>query len=407
MARSRSPERQPIRRRGRWLGIGTLIAVAVAIVGIVMFTRTDRGREEILTYTLNTVGGQLNGTLTVDRLEGNLLSGARLYDVEIRGLDDEVLIESDSAFIDYRLPTLLGGDIVIKDLVLYHPDIYLRRLPGDSLWNYQQILSDTVETPEDGEDRATLVERLQLINARIRVRTPWEPDDDLSGPARERESRVALADTSRIVVDSVEGGMLRTMYFAVEEAVLSDLLISSDEREGTRLMVESGRALAYIWADPPLRITEVNGQIGIRSGVVRFDAPRVVSGGSAVSTSGIVDLTGDEPRFDLVVEGNRIALRDLQWLYPPLPDRGDLGGRLTLETRPGGLFFMVRDGRLQTPDTRIVGDVGMLMGDTLRFTSVDLHADPLNVGTVQRMLPGSTPIDGLTIGSAVISRPES
>lgn len=393
---------KPVRHPEAWLGLGVAIAAVISIGLIAFLTRTDRGRAEVLEYTITAAGGRLNGSLGIERLEGSLLSGARVYGISLTGEDGDVLLSADSGYIEYDAPTLIGGDVVINSLVLHHADVFLRRAPGDSLWNYQAILEDTTPSDPSREPRATLIENLRLLNAEVTVRAPWEPSDDLSPAAREREVEIALSDTSRLVVERVPGGYVRTMYFALADIRASDLVIAPDERGGTFVRVDSVAGDVHLWSHPVMRLADLRGTLLFRDGVLSYDVKHVGVGSSSVTTAGVVDLNGDEPRYDLVVSGSRVALADLAWLYPPLPEDGRLTGDLELETRPEGLFFRVRGAELETPDTRIVGAFGMVIGDTLRFTEVDLEAAPLRVETVQRMLPGATPIEGLTIGSVVI-----
>lgn len=389
---------RPTRQPELWLGIGVAIAAIITLGFIGFLTRTDRGRAEVLAYTLSAVGGRLNGTLVVERLEGSLLAGARIYGVSLTDEHDDLLLRADSGYLEYETPTLIGGDVVINELVLYDAELFLHRMPGDSLWNYQAVLADTTPPDPEAPARATLIQNLRLVRADVIVRTPWEPDEKLSAEA-------ALADTGRLVVEEVPGGYLRTMFFAISEARASELVIAPDQRGGTYLRVDSAAGEVRVWREPPLILSDLQGQLALRDKMVRltFDPARIR--GSTISGGGTIDIRGDEPRYDMVFRGTRVALADLQWLYPPIPDEGSLRAEILLETRPDGLYFAARDALLETPDTRVAGSFGMVTGDTLRFIEVDLRAAPLRVETVQRLLPGSTPIEGLRIGSAVIESP--
>jgi hypothetical protein len=397
---------RPIRNPQLWLGIGATIAALITLGFLAFLTRTDRGRAEILAYTLGAVGGRLNGTLSIDHLEGSLLSGARLYGLSITDTEGEPLLRADSGYLEYEAPTLLGGDVVINHLVLYGADLFLHRFPGDTLWNYQAVLADTTPGEPDRVPRATLIERLRLVDARITVRTPWEPSDDLAPAEREREIHAALSDTGRLVVQEVPGGLLRTMRFDLTEVRGSGLVIAPNERGGTLAQVDSAAGEIRVWRDPPLELNDLRGRLHLANKIFSFVLDQGVAGKSGLSGGGRIDSTSGDQRYDLVFAGAAVALSDLQWLYPSIPDDGTLGGRVVLETRPEGFRFGISDALLETPDTRIAGDFGIVVGDTLRFTDVNLRAAPLRVETVQRMLPGSTPIEGLRIGSVVIESPE-
>lgn len=394
--------RTPFRRYGVWLLYGVALALLLAVGGVLFMTRTTWGRAQILEFTLGALGGRLNGGLTVDRLDGSVLTGARLYGVSLTDVDDVPLLVADSAFIEYNLATFVGGDVVIRRLTLYDPELLLLRMPGDSLWNYQAILQDTTQTTGGGAARATLIESLRLVDADVTVRMPWEPDPDLSPAGQRRELREALADTSRLVVDSVGTGLLRTMRFQVESALAGELLVAPDERGGTTLRVDSAAGEAFLYRDHPLRFRQVQGELALREGVLRYRAPSLVLADSRLTSVGVVDVTGEEPAYDLAFDADTIALDDLRWLFPAIPEEGGGEGRLWMETRPDGLLFLARDLRLSTPGTEIRGGFGMVLGDTLRFLETDLTADPLDVETVERMLPGGLPVEGLRIGAVEI-----
>ena len=146
------------RRWGAFLG-GMLGAMVLIGAILMAFTQTDRGRARILAITLETLGGQLSDSskLVVERLEGGLFTGARMYGIVLTDPAGRTMVASDSAYIDYQLPTFFGGDVVIDRLVLYHPDVLLYRLPGDSLWNYQAVLQDTTPHVPGHRGRATVI----------------------------------------------------------------------------------------------------------------------------------------------------------------------------------------------------------------------------------------------------------
>lgn len=397
-----------VRRPGVWFGVGVLIAIVLAAIAVASLTRSDWGRGQILRYTLETLGGRLTGSLVVERLDGDLFTGAKLYGLSILEPNGDPVLVADSAFIEYRVATFIGGDIVINRLVLFDPEMSLHRLPGDSLWNYQRVLQNPRAGPEGtGAGRATLIERLEVIDGTAVVRLAWEPERRIRGAAREQAIRAALADTSRLVVDSVPGGYARTMRFAVDSAALAQLTISPDERGGTALEIEAVRAEAYLWSGEPLAIEGLAGALTLREGVLRFALPRIVLPGSRAESTGLVDMTGEEPRYDLVVAGSGIDLADLQWLLPSLPDQGAISLRLWLETRPEGLLYLARELDVRAEDTRLVGEMGIIVGDTVRFVEADLRAEPLDLRTVRDLLPPTVPVDGLRLGALVVETPSS
>jgi hypothetical protein len=389
-----------------WLLAGAVWSVVVVGLVLALYTRTMWGRERVLAFTLETLGGQLNGTLRVERLTGNVFTGARLYNLSLEDEFGESLVTADSAFIEYRLPTFLGGDVVIQHLELYSPRLSLMRLPGDTLWNYQRVLLDRDPDP-DAVPRATLIERMRLMDASVSIAMEWLDDPDLSPAEQQRILRGALTDTARLVAREVPGGYLRMMRVDARSALVTELYIAPDERGGTYLKVDSLHGDVRIWRDPPLQIRQLTGELNLREGLLRFNAPLIVLPASEVRSVGEIDLTDEEPAYDILMATERVAFQDMQWLYPRFPDEGGGALRLRLHTRPEGFFFFARDIDLRAPGTHVTGQFGMMLGDTIRFVDADLRADPLNIRTVEGLLPAGLPVRGLVIGGAEIQSPES
>lgn len=388
---------------------GVVAAIALVIAFLLLFTQTNPGRERILAITLETLGGQLSegSELVIVRLEGGMFTGARAYDLTLRDPAGREMVTADSAYIEYRLPTFFGGDVVINRLVLHGAQVLLYRFPGDSLWNYQAVLQDTTPEVPGQRGRATILESARLVDAVVTVRLPWEPADDVTGAARDREIEAALSDTSRLAVESVPGGYLRTIVVRTPDTTVEDLTVAPDERGGTYLRIMQAAALVELYRDEPLRIEALQGELSMREGVVRYSAPLVQMPDSRVATSGVLDLTGDEPLYDLLVVGTDVALRDVQWLYPAFPDEGEATFAMQIETRPDNIYLRAADLDMRVPGTRLVGDFTVLMGDSLLFSDVSLRADPLDMNTVEGMLPVAIPVRGLQIGALEIESPAS
>ena len=386
-----------------WLLGGIAAGILLAVLLVAFLTQTAPGHERVLALTLQALGGQVDGRLRVDRITGNLLTGARLYDVGLYEEDGTPLLLADSAALEYRLPALIGGDVVLSYLVLYDAELYIYREPGDTAWNYQRVFPPSENT---GPGRATIIRRGRLVNTSVLVRSEWEPDERLSGAARERAIAEALADTSRLVVERAAGGLVRTMRFRLDEVLLSRVVIASEERGGRYIGIDSLAGTAWVWRDP-LYVRALEGQLALRNDRIEFQAAPVLLPDSRLAVAGVVDPSGEELQFDITVLGENLALSDLQWLYPRFPQQGQVELRLTMETRPEGTLYMARDMRFEAPGALIVGDVGMIVGDTVQFVNTALEAPLLEVPAVEAMLPTELPVEGLRIGRMEISTPRS
>lgn len=391
-----------------WLAGGLLLGAVVGGVVLYLASQTSRGQAEVLRFTLERLGRGIHGELRVARVRGNLLTGAWLYGVSLRTRDGQPFLVADSAYLDYTLRTLLTARINIERAELYQPQVYIRRLPGDSLWNYQDLFRDTSSVPRpEGPERHTYIDSAVVVNGRARVQLPWEPTPGLSARAQRAEVAEVLSDTSHLLVQRVRGGFLRTVNFTRLDGRFSAVRFAPGTEAGTYLRVDALAGIAQVYRDP-VRIVSLAGEVLSLDQQVQFHAPAVRLPNSRLGVAGRVYFPPetDEPYYDVFLVGEEIALRDMQWLYPRFPREGRGTLSLLVETRPDGTLFLARDARMQLPGTHVEGSFGMVVGDTLRFVDVDLRADPLRVATIEAMLPEQLPVVGLRIGAAEIRGPE-
>ncbi|HEX2206606.1 MAG TPA: hypothetical protein VHG93_02930 [Longimicrobium sp.] len=391
---------------------GVALGVALLFLLLNVVARTERGHEFVLQRTLSALGKNVRGgKLLIERIDGNLFEGAKVYGLRLQDNQGRAFIVADSAFLDYRVTTLISPRIQITRATLYEPEIYIFKLPGDTLWNYQAIFADT--TPRDPDrpriERVTIIDTIRLFNGIARVQTPWQPDTSLSPAAQRAEIAEALSDTSLALVDPVRGGYIRTMNFTRLYGRVSRVRFAPGTQTGSRIHIDSLRGVAQIFRKP-VQFNQVQGQIALLRDRMELDAPVLRLPNSTFAVSGVVRTDSfpawfpedEAPMYDLALRGDSVAFRDLQWLYPRFPAEARGALSLRIEHRPGGLMFLARDTDVRAPGTHLVGDFGMILGDTLRFVDVDMRADPIRVATVEKMLPEGLPVRGLVLGGVTI-----
>lgn len=391
---------------------GVAVGVLIVLLLLNIVARTQRGHDFVLTRTLAALGKNVQGDLAIERIDGNLFEGAKLYGLRLTDKQGRAFLVADSAFLDYRVTTLLTPRIHITRATLYDPEVYVFKLPGDSLWNYQAIFARGTprDTTRPQVERATRVDTLRMINGTVRLQTPWAPDSTL--PARQRRALIAdaLSDTSLALIDSVPGGgYIRTMNFTRLNGRLTRVRFAPGTRAGSRIHLDSLRGTAQIFRDT-VQIRQLQAQVALLRGHVELDVPVIALPGSRLALFGVVRTDSfptwfdrdKAPMYDLSFTTDSVAFRDLQWLYPRFPAeaRGKLS--LRIEHRPEGLMFLGRELDLRARGTHLVGDFGMILGDTLRFVDVDVEAEPISTATLERMLPQGLSVQGLVLGGVQI-----
>jgi autotransporter translocation and assembly factor TamB len=378
-----------------YIGIGILAGLLVAMLAILLLTRTQWGMERARSYVVGWLEDRVEGELRLGRITGpGLLGGVVIHDFGIVDERGRPFVIADSAELVYSWRTLLAGRIVLDRVSLYQPRVYFEKLPGDTIWNFEHIFPPAVpETP--AERRLIMFDDARIINGRAVIRMPFEPDQP-----------VAAADTARIILEPVPGGLARTMIFEDVNARLTRVIWESPIEHGRLFDIQTVQGRGYVWREP-FMIRNGRGTVTTRDSIIAFDLPEVALPSSNAGILGrVVARTGTND-LDIRVDGQRVSFTDLQWLHPNLPDEG--GGSLVLhiQTQPNGTLWLAEDARLSTRGTTIAGTVGIVTGDTVYFTRVDLRASPLDLDLIERLLPGTLPVEGLLVGTVEVRGPLS
>src|SRR4051812_27874556 len=197
-----------------WAAGGVLLGAALAFLVGNIVARTRPGHEWVLYQTLKALGGAIQGgKLTVARVDGNLFEGAKLYGISLVDEQGRAFILADSAYAKYDVRTLLAPRIEIDSLTMYRPRIWVFKLPGDTLWNYQQIFRDTTvrDTTRPRLERSTGLAFVRMVNGTVRVETPFRADTALPAREQQRLIREFLSDSGAVIIRRVPRGYVRTV----------------------------------------------------------------------------------------------------------------------------------------------------------------------------------------------------
>ncbi|HSK20972.1 MAG TPA: translocation/assembly module TamB domain-containing protein [Longimicrobiales bacterium] len=384
-------------RLAGYIAIGVLSGLLLAAGIIFLLSRTDWGMERVRGFAVSWLEERVDGELRIGRITGpGLLGGVVIHDFGIVDPKGRPFLATDSIELNYNIRTLLGGSVVLNNVVLYGPEIVLEQLPGDTAWNYQYVFPD--RTPGEDEPRTRrliLFNDARVVDGTATVRIPIEPGD-----------QIETGDTARIIFDRLQGGLARVMRFEQLNARLDRVIWESPLEPGRLVDIQSLQTRGFVWRDPFI-VEDMRGTLTMRDTIVAFDLPEVELPGSRAAVLGSVILEDGRNNIDVRVESSRVALRDLQFLHPQIPEEGGGSVLLRIKSQPDGILFLAEDARLSTPGTSIAGSFGVVTGDTLYFTNVDLRASPLDVQLIERILPGGLPVDGLLVGTVEVRGPLS
>jgi translocation and assembly module TamB len=389
-----------VSRSLRTLGFVVLalaIALALAVAALLFFTRTEVGLERVRRVVVHQLERRVQGDLRIERItsERGFLGGATIHRLEIADTLGRPFVRADSLRLSYGLRDLVAGRISFSRVSIDGAEVYLERLPGDTLWNFQRIFADTTPGEAGGAGPLILFEQARITNSRLVVRYPWAPDEPIEEPD----------DTARLILREAPGGLVRELRFEDVNADLPQVLWESPLEEGRMFRVRSLSTRGYIWEDP-FDLRDLRGVVTMRDSVIAFDIDRFQLPATRGSGLGRI-ITGEETRYDIEIDGDEVALADLRWLYPPLPEEGGGNLKFRIQTVPQGTLWLARDARIRTPTTEMAGNFGIVTGDTLYLTEIALRASPLDLELLERVLPIEIPVEGVLVGTVEVEGPIS
>lgn len=117
--------------RVAWRVLAALLALAVALVAtVIIVLHTDWGREQVRKRVEAQLGGTVNGTLSIGKLEGSVLGEFTLVDVTIRDAEGRVAVYAPDVDIDYNPWALLWDRFDASSVALPGVKITAATLPN-------------------------------------------------------------------------------------------------------------------------------------------------------------------------------------------------------------------------------------------------------------------------------------
>lgn len=382
-----------------------LMLVTVALVGVLVLTGTDWGRERVRRYAQGMVNGMIHGRASIGRISGNLLTGMTVHDFAITDSAGKPFVAVESFRANYKVMSLLRKHVWLEDAVLVRPLIVLDR-PPNGQWNWARIFPrDT--TPKPASQQTSWGDWLRFTNARVIdgqlvVRTPWKPSEGLkTQAARDSAVRDALGGGSRLMISQVPGGFQKTVQLDSVTATIPLLRLSQPGLKDRLLEVSSLTMKAYPFRPPAALVRDMKGIFPFNNDSVWWKGAYAALPQSRVSGDGTyVFNTGD---MTMTVHSDPSSFADMRWVYPRLPDGH---GRFDLKLLWKGALqdYTFSRADVVTGTAHVNGGMGLRLGDTLTIHDTDLRFTGVDTRLLEQLVPHLTvPRRGMLAGRAAVS----
>ena len=379
----------------------TLLSTLATILGVVTsMTATRPGRQLLARIASEEIASVIRGRLSVREISGSFLRSLVLDDVVIRDTLGGMLATISRIEVSYTLPQLLAGQIVLSNVLLDSPNLLLKKMPSGRL-NLKEVLR-LGEGTGTGPSPLIQFRNVRIDDGRIRIETPWAPDDTVTTAAGLQAAlAIERAKLGRVIEDTPDG-YRKVVTIENLTARLRQVTVSSPD--GLPLTIDIDSLWVDI-SDPQLSFRHAIGRVQVPGDSLVFSLEHAQLPHSTVVGGGVVVFREGTEFFDFTLTSSRAALIDFLWVSRDFPD---LRGRTVFAARtesPERAAFVLRDLSLSGADgAHLEGQLTVIKDDRrgLGFRDLDLQSRNLDLDMIRPFID-ALPFYGSVTGRTVLA----
>nr|MDQ2667570.1 hypothetical protein [Gemmatimonadota bacterium] len=381
------------------------VVLVVAVVAVWLLTNTDFGRERSRRFVLGILQGQTHGIVKIDAVHGNLLSGATLTHFTITDSAGHPFLKTDSVSLRYVLSNFLSSKLNFDNVVLYHPDVVVARLPNGP-WNYR-ILWPATPPPAPGDTTPGWGSTVHLTNVTVvdgfvTVRSPWAPREGVSARVRDSLLKAALSASSRLLIAEAPGGYQKIVTLERLNGKVPFIRWADPKYKTRYVQVASMTMDAFPFRPPAAKVRAATGNFEFNDDSLWWKGASGRLPNTALKADGMYNMNSGDMRLSLAL--SPAAFADFDWLPIKVPRTG--GGNLAMSVvwRGAAQDYVMRHADLHTGGAHLTGDLGVVVTDTLVFHDANVRFTGLTTKQIEDVIPGVTfPRQGVLSGRAKFS----
>ncbi len=332
-------------------------------------------------------------------MEGNLLSGARLVDVEITDSAGAPFLAADTVAFHYDLHSLVSSRLYFHDVRMVRPVVHLTQPPGGGPWNYQRIFPGSAKTRADtvpGLGSWIRIRSMRVVHGKLIMRSAWSPADSLTDGPRQAAIADALSWDSRPWIVRVDGGFQQIREALRIDGVFPLLQLADPDSAARIVQVDSLSTVAFPFRPPAADVRQFAGRLVLTQDSLRIHQARLVLPGSRVTLEGSYALNSAGASAGWAnVDASQLTLGDLRFARPTLPSGGGaLQARASHED--GDTHIALSGMDLHAEGATVRGSADLHLGNGFRLGPSDLRIQDLDTRVAQDLAPGaSLPLSGV------------
>jgi TamB, inner membrane protein subunit of TAM complex len=261
-----------------------LVLVLTLVIGAtaaaVIVSQTAWFKNWLRGYIVRQANLYLNGTLSIERLGGNLFFGIEMENIGV-SMDGSQVVAVKDVGLDYSVFQLLTKGLSVDSIRLDQPVIYLRR-EGDT-WSLSRLVKkQETEADRRGPAYPIAVDTIGIANGSVVVESP--------------------VGTSGVQVPKRFDHLDAKLSFAYEPV---------------RYSIEISH-VSFRGSEPALAVNALSGGIAVRDDTVFVEKLALRTAESSVSVDGAVQQYLSSPILNLEISSDKLSLPEIARLVPAL-----------------------------------------------------------------------------------------
>jgi translocation and assembly module TamB len=261
-----------------------LMLVVGATAAAIIASQTAWFKNWLRGYIVREAGEYLNGTLTIDRLGGNLFFGLELQNIGV-SMDGRQVVAVEDLGLDYSIFELISSGLSVDQIRLNKPTLHLRR-DGDT-WSIGRLIKRE------------------------------EQEADREGPMRPISiGEIHITDGS-VVMDGPVGtsGVALPKRFDRVDATLAL------EYEPVRYSINVSQ-VSFRGSEPEIALNAFSGGVSVRDDTMYVESLALRTAETSLTIDGAVEQYLSTPVFAMQISSDRFSLPELARVVPALAGIG-------------------------------------------------------------------------------------
>ncbi|MGQ0539368.1 MAG: translocation/assembly module TamB domain-containing protein [Gemmatimonadaceae bacterium] len=377
----------PRRRTVVLASAAVLLSIGVVLIALVVgLTRTDPGRQLIRRYVISELSQRVRGKVYLGRFRGSIFGDVSVDSVEIRDPNDSLFLASGPVSARFRPGDLIDRRIRIALASVTRPVIHVRK-DSAGTWNFRSLFPagpPKAPAATRGFGDYVVLDSLRIRDGEFALTMPWEPDDTLRGAKRDSAIAFNLTRADR-EVRRAGNGFARTFRWSDIRLDAGYVRVAHPDSAGQFFQIHR---LDVDESVPPLEFSKARGTLrllgdSLWADLAHFELPDSRARGNAKVWWG-----SDPTRYEVSIDAQRVALRDIAWVYETLPREG--GGstelRITNARDPDIIDYVLTDMDVRTGNSRLRGAMTFAVGGpVLEVRDVALTGDPVQFSVLEEI----------------------